>query len=271
MKKRTVTGFIMAIVMIPILIWGDQYEIFNIFCLLLSIGAAWEFRKMFQIAKKLPLWLDLLTIILTGILSFVIIYSNQLSLLAVLLPIMLLVFIILGIMLIFVKDFNGLDFGNALTTIIYSSFGFSALALLRMLDIKYVIFMILAAMVTDLFAFIFGMKFGKHKLIPLVSPNKSVEGAIAGLVFGTLIASLYGIFGGVFGDGFPVYWIILIALLLSCLSQIGDLVASKFKRTYGIKDYSNLFPGHGGIMDRFDSTTFAAMVFVVILALIEVF
>ncbi|MDD3126261.1 MAG: phosphatidate cytidylyltransferase [Candidatus Izemoplasmatales bacterium] len=270
MKTRTITGFIMAIVMIPILIWGDHLEIFNVFCLLLAMGAAWEFRKMFRIAKTLPLWLDILTIVLTGLLCFTIIYGQKLGIQTLILPIMILIFIVVGIILVFLTQFDGADFGSILTTIIYSSFGFSALALLRMNGLKYVVFILLAAMITDLFAYLLGMKYGKHKLIPIVSPKKSVEGAIAGLVFGTLAASLYGIFGGVFAADFPIYWIILIALVLSCLSQVGDLLASKFKRTYGIKDYSHLFPGHGGIMDRFDSTIFTAMIFFVILSFIGV-
>lgn len=120
---------------------------------------------------------------------------------------------------------------------------------------------------TDSFAFLVGRKIGKHKMTPVISPKKSVEGA----VFGTLITSVLNIivllcfeliarrFGHefLFVDGGLKYLIIVpISWALSVVSMFGDLAASVLKRNVGIKDYSNLLPGHGGIMDRFDSTLF---------------
>ena len=104
-------------------------------------------------------------------------------------------------------------------------------------------------------AYIVGSLIGRHKLIPDVSPKKTVEGAIGGVVFTILASLLYGFIiekatGNVNAD-----YIVLaaIGLILSVVSQIGDLVASLIKREHGVKDYSKLLPGHGGIMDRFDS------------------
>ena len=112
----------------------------------------------------------------------------------------------------------------------------------------------------DASAYLFGTFIGKHKLIPDVSPKKSVEGAIGG-IFGAIVLSVgFGLFADfVMGANVNYLYVGLFAAVLSVVSQIGDLIASLIKREYGVKDYSNLIPGHGGIMDRFDSVLVVAM------------
>lgn len=116
---------------------------------------------------------------------------------------------------------------------------------------------------TDIFAYVIGSKFGRHKLCPHISPKKSVEGAVfgglIGAVMGTLVYCLCFMIGHNY-ESYAIWKIILLVLgifvlsvIISCISQLGDLVASKFKRTYDIKDFGNIMPGHGGVMDRFDS------------------
>lgn len=113
---------------------------------------------------------------------------------------------------------------------------------------------------SDTFALFAGMLFGKHKLAPYVSPKKTVEGSVGGLagaVFGLLLVKwiAYGAAGVVY----MTYWqVLLFGVLGSVISQIGDLSFSVIKREYGIKDYGKLLPGHGGILDRFDSVAFVA-------------
>ncbi len=109
----------------------------------------------------------------------------------------------------------------------------------------------LGAWITDTFAYFTGVFFGKHKLIPEVSPKKTVEGAIGGTVFCTLSFVIYSIVRGC--DTKSVILIGVIGLIAAIVSQLGDLSASLIKRHYGIKDYGKLFPGHGGVLDRFDS------------------
>ena len=132
---------------------------------------------------------------------------------------------------------------------------------------------------TDSFAFLVGRKFGKHKMTPVISPKKSFEGA----VFGTLITAAANVlllfcyslgtgrlgYHAFFGESAMKYiYIVPISCVLSVVSMFGDLAASVLKRNVGIKDYSNLLPGHGGIMDRFDSTMFVLPVLYGIYALI---
>lgn len=115
---------------------------------------------------------------------------------------------------------------------------------------------ILTAFGTDTMAYFTGMLLGKHKLCPKISPKKTVEGSIGGIL-GSLI--LCGIFAYLFAPQFFIHCII-IGFLGGVISQFGDLTASIFKRKMGIKDYGNLIPGHGGILDRFDSVLFTAPV-----------
>ena len=104
------------------------------------------------------------------------------------------------------------------------------------------------------------MALGKHKLTPVLSPKKSVEGAVGGVLGSALVGALFGyLFLNRMFDGQNMVWICaLICGAGAVISQIGDLAASGIKRNHGIKDYGKLIPGHGGVMDRFDSVLFTA-------------
>lgn len=106
---------------------------------------------------------------------------------------------------------------------------------------------------SDTFAYFAGNLFGKRKLSPTISPNKSIEGSIGGIIGAIILACLFNYFL-VKGD---MWKFVIIGGLGSIVSQLGDLVASKIKRASGIKDYGKIFPGHGGVMDRFDSVMFS--------------
>ena len=117
----------------------------------------------------------------------------------------------------------------------------------------------LTAYTSDAFALFGGMFFGKHKLAPELSPKKTVEGSIGGVVGAVVCTVLYGV---ILAYGFDVQvsygLLVLYGLLGSALGQFGDLAFSYIKRQYDIKDYGTIFPGHGGVLDRFDSVIFCA-------------
>ena len=112
----------------------------------------------------------------------------------------------------------------------------------------------ISAFGTDIMAYFTGMAIGRHKLCPNLSPKKSIEGAVGGVLGSMLFCGLFGYF---VTEGLLVETI-LIGFVGSIAAQLGDLSASAFKRQMGIKDYGNLIPGHGGILDRFDSVLFTA-------------
>lgn len=106
---------------------------------------------------------------------------------------------------------------------------------------------------TDTGAYFTGNAFGKRKLWPKISPNKTVAGAIGGIISAIVVAIVFQL---VYPFTMPIYLLVGVALIISVFGQIGDLVASAYKRHYNVKDSGNILPGHGGILDRFDSLLF---------------
>lgn len=124
----------------------------------------------------------------------------------------------------------------------------------------YVWLIFIGSWITDTAAYYAGRLFGKTKLCPKVSPKKTIEGSIGGLIGSVIFCGVLGAFANNYIVTFPLYHFLIIGGLCGVFSQLGDLVASSVKRYVGIKDYSNLIPGHGGILDRFDSILFSGVV-----------
>ena len=140
---------------------------------------------------------------------------------------------------------------------------FSGLYGLRTLDNGYLLVLtpLVAAFCSDALALFTGMALGRHKLAPLVSPHKTVEGAAGGLVGGMAgMAVFCAVFRAMTHTALSYSLCIALGLLGAVLGELGDLSFSAVKRQYGIKDYGRLLPGHGGVLDRFDSVLFAAPV-----------
>ena len=154
-----------------------------------------------------------------------------------------------------------------LGTTIFIGLFFNLLMLLFFGNKWLLLYLILIATMTDTFAMLIGCLIGKHKLIPKVSPKKSVEGSIAGSILGTTIASIY--YYNVITSNINIIALIIMTLFLSILGQLGDLFFSKMKRENNIKDFSNIMPGHGGILDRFDSMTFVIYGYIIIINIIN--
>ena len=149
-----------------------------------------------------------------------------------------------------IYSLNILNKQNLLVTIgiIYISLPFFLLIYLSTLsDFKfYILFVIFFSLLVDTFAYFFGTRIGGKKLAPLISPNKTISGTLGGIFIPTLICVL------VFYDKDSLLNIIIYSILFSIVVQVGDLIESKFKRICGVKDSSNIIPGHGGLLDRFD-------------------
>ena len=126
---------------------------------------------------------------------------------------------------------------------------------------KYIYLLVfLGAWITDIFAYFTGFFLGKHKLIPDVSPKKTIEGSIGGIVFCSASFVLLGVItDAFFGTDANLIFLAVGGVVMSVISQIGDLIMSVIKRHYGIKDYGKIFPGHGGMLDRFDSILAVAL------------
>lgn len=141
------------------------------------------------------------------------------------------------------------------------SYGLSSVVRIGMMELRssYILLPILLPFVADAAAMLVGMKLGRHPLAPKLSPKKTVEGSIGSFVGGVLLCVAYGtVFQHITGVMANFFYLAVYGLLGSAISQVGDLAFSYVKRTRGIKDYGNIFPGHGGVLDRFDSVIFCA-------------
>lgn len=279
MKQRVISAVVAAIIIIPLLILGGVP-------LSIAIGALaaiglWELLRLRDKKNPYPIVIKVLAFVCLELLVFSIPTANfsnngvglkylpiALSTLALLIPAVFYkkenystkdAFSVLGKVLV-LGIFFGALVGIANTPIMVEAKKIAGQWLL--------LYLFLVAACTDTFAMIIGCLIGKHKLIPAVSPKKSVEGSIAGSLMGTAIASIYYI--NIIGD-YKVIFVIIMTLVLTVLGQIGDLFYSKIKRENDIKDFSNIMPGHGGILDRLDSFSFIVLGYILMTALISLF
>ena len=258
MKVRILTALGMAVVGIPILIFSE-YLIFPIAIALLAVAALFEMFRAIGIERNY--FLSAPAYVLSMALPILAYYYAEKYTYGYLLLSVAALFVYM-IYTFFVAVFKRgalkfAELSEAFCASTYIIFSFTAISFMRYMNsvgLWNLVILLVAAWGSDVFAYFTGRFFGKHKLIPEVSPKKTVEGSIGGIVCATGLAILYGFIVSRATDLTPNYLVLAISVfVLSAVSQVGDLIASLIKREHGIKDYGNVFPGHGGVMDRFDS------------------
>ncbi len=259
MKTRIITGVVMAVVGIPILLLSD-YIVYPIALSILAIIAVWELLGLTEFRKSVSVFLpSYLIASALPIISFKV--SSVTGALAMVIGIAVSLFAYMLYLLGFSVVKRGkVKLADVALFYVYFSYiclAFSSLSLLRYIPngVYYYILILLASWVCDIFAYFVGLAIGEHKLIPEVSPKKTIEGAVGGVFFAMLGFLIFGIaISYVDGAPKPDFAVLLVyGIILSIISQIGDLSASLLKREKGVKDFGNIFPGHGGVLDRFDS------------------
>lgn len=252
MKQRIITGVVAALLFIPFVVYGNIP--FTILVYAMAFIGLFEILRMNKISIfSVPGILGLISV--TAILmpkaleeKIEDITSYNKIEIIIIMTILLLVYVVL--------KKNQFTFDNAAFVILaalYVGIGFYYFIETRNAGLEYVIFALVIVWSTDSGAYFTGRKLGKNKLWPEISPNKTVEGFIGGIVIaviGTTIMQLI--------YPFDKSWLIIITITIisSIFGQMGDLVESAIKRHYGVKDSGNILPGHGGILDRFDSLIF---------------
>lgn len=164
-----------------------------------------------------------------------------------------------------VLDNKRVTFGDVCASVflvIYSVVFLLHLTYIRRMDngIALLFMALIGAYVTDTGAYFTGMAIGRHKLIPVVSPNKTVEGAIGGIVATVVAFLIYGAVMSAMGFLVNYLWLVVLSVICGIVAQFGDLAASVMKRSFQVKDFGHLIPGHGGMVDRVDSLMFVAPV-----------
>ncbi len=249
MKKRIISAIIMLVIVIPVIWFGK--DLFRLGIGIISILALKEILDLKKSHHQIPMFVSLISVV--ALLLIVLSEYDGYSILFGITykGIAILLLSLLGLSVFYQeKNYTATDALFLIGTIILLGTSFNAMILARMTDLYLFIYLILIFIFTDTFAMLMGMAFGRHKLIPKVSPKKTIEGSVLGSIIGTAVASLFYHF---FISPITIS-VILVTLALSILGQLGDLIFSKIKRENDIKDFSNLIPGHGGILDRLDST-----------------
>lgn len=253
-RTRLISGIILMAIAITVVVLGGNVLFTTV--LLISLVGMYELYKILQINKALPGIIGYLA----GISYYALIYFKQQEY-------MLLLFIcfLLLLMIAYVIRFPSYKTEQiviAFFGLFYVSLMLSYIYQVRMLEdgaiLVWLIF--IGAWGSDTCAYCVGMLIGRHKVTPKLSPKKSLEGCIGGVVGAALIGFLYAtvLRDKITGIENPQLIFAIIGGASSIISQIGDLAASAIKRNHDIKDYGNLIPGHGGILDRFDSMIFTA-------------
>lgn len=242
---RVFSGVLGLLFLIFVIIKGGLFLSFSIF-VISAIGLL-EFYKAMRAMSYKPI----ITIGLIGNIFMFLstIYSS------IGLDLIITLLIILSLAgLLFKKELNLADVGVTILGFIYVPFMLFHISFLD--GTKYIWLIFIIAFGTDTFAYFIGSLLGRHKLCPSISPNKSVEGAVGGILGSLILVIVYSIFFKIE----PILMMSIMSVIASILSQMGDLVASRMKRLAKIKDFGKLIPGHGGIIDRFDSIIFTSPV-----------
>ena len=255
MNKKVISAIILLIICIPIIYIGGLP--FYIFGLLVALLGFKEILNLFIKDKwsvEITSYICFLALIGTNLLqnNFGNILNNQL------IGIIFLVFFTIMLFNYRDKKYNINQCFTTLGITLFLGIAFSVMIIVRNMSLNYFIYLFLITITTDIFAYFVGSLFGKHK-INEISPNKSWEGALGGTLFGSLISSIFYLF--MINQDINIFLLLGITLFLTIIGQLGDLFFSYIKRHFNIKDFSNLIPGHGGILDRLDSFIFVMLAF----------
>ncbi|MGY0691592.1 phosphatidate cytidylyltransferase [Virgibacillus sp. FSP13] len=250
MKQRIITAIIALLVFVPFILYGELP--FTLFVYLMATIGLIELIKMREMSNFLiPSFLAIvfLWIVLWD-------FDND-SIPVIGLEksevMMLFVMLLLTYTVLAKNTFNFEDAGFMFLSAVYMGIGFYYLIVTREAGLNYIFYALLVIWATDTGAYFFGRAFGKKKLWPKISPNKTIEGAVGGILLACVVGIVFQLIAP-----FPhtMLYMIIITILVSIFGQIGDLVESAFKRHYDVKDSGKLLPGHGGILDRLDSLLF---------------
>ena len=259
MKKRLIGAFIVLSVLITSLILGD-----NVFAIVISIIALLGLKELIDIKFKNRniIFIKVLTYILLGLFMFnnlVLKFDSKIVICASL--------ILLILPIIFYDDKDKYNINDSLYLfgiIFFLGYAFLNIIEIRNISIVKCIYIFVIAFITDTYAYISGMLIGKHRFTD-ISPKKTIEGCLIGGIMGSFIGSMF--YYSLVGD-LSIIKTIIMSIVLVFLSETGDLIFSSIKRYFGKKDYSNIIPGHGGILDRFDSVVFVSLGMLIMLGIL---
>lgn len=250
MKTRTITAIIALSIFVPIVVLGSWPLLITVF--LLAYTALYEILKMNRIhIFSIPGMLSMVALFIVMMPQES--YMPYISMFQVDL-IIVMALLMLSFTVISKNRFSFVDMGFCVLAVAYVGIGFMYFYETREEGIIYILYGLLIVWVTDTGAYLFGRALGRRKLWPQISPNKTLEGFLGGIFCSVLLALLFYLMGWI--ESVHVLLFLTLTMILSMFGQLGDLVESALKRHFDVKDSGRLLPGHGGVLDRFDSFIF---------------
>lgn len=263
MKKRVISAAVMLAIFIPLLIIGGIP-----FRIAVGIIAILGYKEFLDLKKdnKYPLPVAIIGLL---ILLFLTMYNTKSLALNMVLDYRILIgaFLALSIPSLFyfkTKNYSTSDALKLFGFILFLGTVLNVATNIMVYNKLYFYMLLIVTIMTDTFAYLTGVSIGKHKFSK-ISPKKSIEGCIGGIVLGSIVTSIYYM---TFIGTAPIYKVVLVTIVLSIVCEVGDLFYSAIKRENDIKDFSNLIPGHGGVLDRIDSLTFVMATYILLMGII---
>ncbi len=257
MKKRVISAIIAIAIFLPLVIIGGIW--FKIALCIVAVLGMKEFLNLPTEAKR-PKYVDSVFYALILLLVFMDEKRYIYYFLTFLAPMLLVIYCNDN------KKYNADESFKLTGMTLLLGVVFHEFYLIREKSLYLFIYLFLITIFTDTYAHLGGTLIGKHKLAPKISPNKTWEGSIIGGIFGTLIAATFYYIA--ISSNVSVFGLLLVTLVLSSLGQLGDLFFSAVKRNHKIKDFSNIMPGHGGVLDRLDSIIFVIIGYILLIGII---
>ena len=266
MKQRIISAFIGVIVLIAVMLGGEI--VFDIAVVLISSMAIYEVISATGLKRNSIMTL---TSVLLPVAVMITSYFNREYIFSV---VYLFIAIYLILMLFNHGKYTFVDVAKYIAASVMISLSFIHISFVRAFDngVICVFIVFIGSWITDSCAYFTGVAIGKHKLAPKISPKKTIEGSVGGIIGVTVIITAYVfVCANIINMNVNIVSVITAGLLSGVLSQFGDLCASIIKRENDVKDFGHIMPGHGGVMDRFDSFLFVAPVLYYILKFFPVF
>lgn len=266
MKTRILSAIVAFLIFIPVFLLGGN--VFKIAFYIIALMGLYEYIKVREKKKEFPNLIKLIAYLCLTLFYFTVDINKDL-IVNFDFRIITGLLIVLFLPIMFYSDKNKYNINDAcqmLGGVLLIASATVLFNLYRGIRLAVIAFVFMVPILTDTFAYFTGMLIGRHKLLEAVSPKKTWEGFIGGSLIATFTSTVFYL--TVINTTAPIYIVVLFTLILSIIGQLGDLFFSSIKRYYKVKDFSNLMPGHGGVLDRFDSVIFVALAYSLIMNLL---
>lgn len=266
MKVRVLSAIVALAIFIPIFFFGGI--VFKVAVYVVVMLGLKEYLDVREQKKDFPEFIKLIAYLFLTIIFYEVKFTEKMALLVDYRYITSLFLVLMFPTVLYhdSKKYNINDACYLICGILFLAITLSLVVIYRNMGLSLIVFLFLITSLTDTFAYITGRLIGKHKLLEVISPKKTWEGFIGGSLIGTFVCTYYYV--TVIDSTVSLGLIIAIVLFLTIIGQLGDLFFSSIKRYYGVKDFSNIMPGHGGVLDRLDSIIFVVLAYSIFITII---